>query len=635
MKLKRVPELIDLQGNLIAVLNNASSIGYKKKKNGLWTCRFTLPLKDSKASLVLPKYHIVLYDHGERIGRFVVNPKRTTKNLNTRQISFECEHVLSLLHNDILYQYHQISNFDTATVLSFLLEQQETNHWEVGTVSINRFFHYAWENEDSLLNAIMSVPKPFDVPYQWTWDDSVYPFKLNLLQPSNVVKDVIVAGKNLKGIELKEDPSSLFTRIFPIGSGEGVNKVNISKINNGIPYLKNATAEAKYGIINKIFVDTRFEEPEPLKATAQSFLDKYSEPIRSATINAIDYSLVDQYDLGRFSVGDVIGVFDLDTSTDIEMRVEVYEKSDVYGSPEQLNLELGDKINAINMTIADLQKKQLVNEVYSQGATNIDSRDFVGECDQNYPAIIRFHLPEDVVNINSMLLTFETLKYRAYSKGIEGGGAAVISSTSSSGGAVESKSQSSAAGGNRPSTSKTSAAGGDHRHAMFSAVGYGVDPNPDSNVILVAHNGLEIRAGSDTAAGLTYYTEGASGTHQHLFEIPEVPDHTHDYIIPAIEPHDHEFEVNVPSHNHPILHGIFEYPTLPTSVTIKVDGNTVPISALSAENIDLIPYLQKDADGKILRGRFVEIVITPNDLARMNVTLTSRLFIQSRIGGKY
>src|SRR5690606_15758394 len=115
--------------------------------------------------------------------------------------------------------------------------------------------------------------------------------------------------------------------------------------------------------------------------------------------------------------------------------------------------------------------------------------------------------------------------------------------------------------------------------------------------------------------------------HSHEFE---VPDHTHDVEIPA---HDHEFEV--PDHTHGIEYGIFEFDELPTAISIKVDGNTVPYTDLEGERIDLIPYLQKDSSGKINRGRYVEIVITPNNLARINATVTSRLFIQSRIGGTY
>lgn len=639
MKPKRFPELYDVNGNMVAVLHNAYNISYKKIKNGLWTCSFKLPLDDSKSALVMPKHHIALYDHDQYVGRFIVNPKRTSKNETAREISFECEHVLALLHNDILFRYHQLSNYTTTDVLEYLLDIQEVAHWQLGTVDFTRYFHYSWENEDSLLNAIMSVPKPFDVSYMWTWDDTTYPYTLNLVEPSDELKDVIVAGKNLKGIEIVEDPSTLVTRIYGLGAGEGVNQVDITKVNAGLPYLRNAASEAQYGVHKYIFADNRFEDANSLKATMQALLDKYKEPIKTCSVDAIDYYLKEYYDLGRYTVGDLLGVFDLDTSTNTEMRVEVYGKSDIYGAPDDLTLELGNKIGDIGMTISDLQKKQLVNEVYSQGATNIDSRDFVGECDENYPAIIRFHIPDDVVNINSMLLTFETLKYRAYSKAIKGGGAEVISSTSDAGGAVASRSQSSAGGGAVASTSKTSAGGGNHRHLMFDWIDQpGGSPSLPLNGYLAASN-----LGGDAAYRIVemyseagdLYTAGASGDHSHTFEIPAIEEHTHEFTIPAIDAHSHEFEVNIPEHTHAMEHGIFEYANLPSTVSITVDGNAVPGTALSGENIDLIPYLMKDTDGKIARGRFAEIVLTPNDLARINATVTSRLFIQSRIGGKY
>src|SRR5690606_10242244 len=106
-----------------------------------------------------------------------------------------------------------------------------------------------------------------------------------------------------------------------------------------------------------------------------------------------------------------------------------------------------------------------------------------------------------------------------------------------------------------------------------------------------------------------------------------MPAHTHDIVI---QPHVHV--VTLPNHAHGIQHGIFEYGTLPTAVTIEVDGTELEHTEINGEGIDLVPYLQKDAKGNVVRGRYAEIVIKPNDLARINATVTSRLFIQSHIG---
>lgn len=92
--------------------------------------------------------------------------------------------------------------------------------------------------------------------------------------------------------------------------------------------------------------------------------------------------------------------------------------------------------------------------------------------------------------------------------------------------------------------------------------------------------------------------------------------------------------VTIPSHNHEMVFGIFEYSRLPTSITLKVDGNVVPISSVNIDGLDLKDYMRKDSSGKVTRDSHT-LEITPNDLARFEVTLMLTIFIKSRLGGKY
>lgn len=649
------PQVLDLNNNLIAILDKAHKIGYTKIKNNLWTCQFTMPLNDKKNEHINPKFHIDLYDHDRRIGRFIVNPKRTFKTESTNEITYHCEHVLSLLHSDVLFGYHQWSNYTTKPVLTDLMAEQEIKHWKLGEVAFTRYFHYAWENEDSLLNAIMSVPKPFDVPYLWTWDDSTYPFILNLIEPSYTPVDVIASGHNLKGIEIEEDPTNIVTRIYPLGSGEGVNQLNIKKVNNGIPYLQNDVAVAEYNIHKRVWVDMRFEDAESLKASAQAILDKFSKPLRSIAIDCRDYTLYERERkkklMALYDVGDVLKVHDQDTNTNEEIRLEKIVKGDIYGAPQDIQLELGNVFDDISTTFTDLKKKQLVNETYSQGATNIDSRDFADNCDPDFPAIMRFYIPDDVVNVNEMTLTFEIQKYRAYSKAIEGGGARVVSATSEAGGSVASTTRSSAAGGSVASTVRSSASGGSSTPTSSSggggtqtsgqANGWDVSlipyisdnalPNGSSHRHVVTVDMADFGHWHTVAVPSHSHTVQIA-SHSHDYTIPAVAAHSHDYTIPAVAAHSHKTEFEMPDHVHDIEHGIFEYSSLPTAVQIYVDGNALPMAGTSGERIDLVPYLKKDSDGKISRGRYAEIKIAPNNLARINANVSSRLFIQSRVG---
>lgn len=661
----------------VAVLNRAYKISYTKEINNVWLCSFKLSLNDPKNKEVIAKHFIELYDHEKRIGMFVVNPQKTVKNESDNSITYNCEHVLSTLHSDVLFGYYQYSNLTTRDVLQALINQQEVKHWKLGQVDFTRYFHYGWENEDSLLNAIVSVPKSFNDSYMWTWDDTSYPFTLNLVRPTDEKVDIVRFGKNLKGIEKDIDPTGIVTRIYPLGYGEGVNQLTITSVNKGIPYLQAEPAIiAEYGIHKQIWADKRFEDAQSLKESAQALLDKNKHPQVTVALDCIDYELIDPYKVTKYDIGKILEIYDEDTDTNMDLRIMKITKSDVYGSPSDIQFEIGNVRADIGTTITDLQKKQLVNDTYSQGATNIDSRDFQDNCDSEHPAIIRFPIPDDVVNINQMLLTFETQKFRAYERAIKGGGA-IVSSTSAGGAVVKSTSSggavvnSTSSGGGSTQTSssgggstQTSSSGGGVSKSTLSGGG-STQSSTFSNPTFFIHSSDPFRMGDlppyedhvhvvQVNDQLNHSHNVNIPAHTHNFEVPShthsvnTPAHTHDVSIPAhthqinIPNHVHDIDIpahthdiTLPDHTHDIEFGIFELNQIPSRITIEVDGNVVSFNETSGENIDLVPYLAKDDGGRIQRGRYAEIKLTPDSLARINATVTSRLFIQSRIGGNY
>ncbi|PEY46802.1 hypothetical protein CN356_31495, partial [Bacillus cereus] len=89
--------------------------------------------------------------------------------------------------------------------------------------------------------------------------------------------------------------------------------------------------------------------------------------------------------------------------------------------------------------------------------------------------------------------------------------------------------------------------------------------------------------------------------HTHSVSIPDhshqisIPNHTHEISIPnhthTVEIKDHMHTITLPDHIHQIEYGIYKLSERPSIVTIKVDGNVVPVTSTSAENVNLEPYL--------------------------------------------
>ncbi|PHB04168.1 phage tail spike protein, partial [Bacillus pseudomycoides] len=76
-----------------------------------------------------------------------------------------------------------------------------------------------WENESTLLGPMYSIPKPFDERYQWTWDDSSYPWTLNIVRLTDEITAEIRYKKNMKGIKRHIESKEVMTRIYPLGYG--------------------------------------------------------------------------------------------------------------------------------------------------------------------------------------------------------------------------------------------------------------------------------------------------------------------------------------------------------------------------------------------------------------------------------
>jgi phage minor structural protein len=644
----------DKSMNEIGILENAYNQSIERTVNQIWQFSFSLPKNDPKNDLCTHLNFIeVISPNGRNYGMYRIMPTQT--KLSDESIMYKCEHVFATLLDNVMEGYHQFTNYTTQEVIQAILNMQETKHWVIGQIDFIRYFHYSFENENGLLAPILSIPKSFNEPYEFHFDTTVYPWKLNLLRSSDEVKAEIRWGKDMIDFNEVSDPTDIVNYIIPKGAGEGVNQLTIADVNGGKRYLKDDESISKWGKRSYIWIDKRFEDKQMLKENAQSLLNQWKNPKIAFTCKSADLSLLPGYEHERKVLN---GVTNIIVGEKLYQARIIGESINDLAEEFNVNYEIANKLNDIATTTTDLERKQQVNEAYSQGATNIMTFGYQDNADNIIPAVIPFYVDDDVVNINTVELTFRTKKFRAYSQATKGGGA-VVKSTSSGGGTTRSTSSggnstqtSSSGGGTSKSTesgggsSQTSSSAAAHRHRMFSLDTAGV-PNED----LVNYYGAYADAGG-ASYGLakfysnmsSIYTHSADGAHSHSVNVPNhshsftVPNHTHSVSIPS-HTHDvtipsHTHEIEIPDHTHEVEHKIVELNTVPNRVVIKVDGNTVPHTSNSGDRIDLVDYLEKDSSGKVTRGRH-EVTITPNGLARIEADLILRVFIKSHLGGTY
>src|SRR5690606_40736561 len=134
----------------VAMLENAFGIQYEMPMNALWTASFSLPADDPKNAECQPLYFAEIFDESERIELFRILPSALRKNSSGSAITYQCEHVLGTLLDDILFQYHTIGNLGVYTedVLAYILSKQSVQRWQLVAVDLAHQFEYNWENEN-------------------------------------------------------------------------------------------------------------------------------------------------------------------------------------------------------------------------------------------------------------------------------------------------------------------------------------------------------------------------------------------------------------------------------------------------------------------------------------------------------
>ncbi|EFM82370.1 phage minor structural protein, N-terminal domain protein [Enterococcus faecalis TX4248] len=667
---------MDLKREYTAVLDNAYNVGYEKIENQIGNLEFSMPLDDPKNEFLREMLWVELTDNeNEYIGLYRVMPSTVRKDASNNSITYTANEALCTLLDTVLFGYHELVNRKTIDVINYLLNKQRTKHWVLKKCEFTRYFSYAWENENGLADALFSIPQAFDEDYMWQWNTKVYPFELSLVKPPKEPIARIQEGYNMQGFEIERDPNNLVNRVYPLGAGEGVNQINIKSVNKNIPYVEDAKSIKEHGLVEYVWVDQRFTVPQALKDNAINMLKKWAQPKISWDVTAADLlKLTDEpLSIDKLRQGTVI-MINTDDFGSINLRIKKETKQDVFGAPQDIQLELGNLSDDFTTTMSDLKRKQEINETYSQGATNILNYSYQDNCEKAYPAEIEFFLDDDVFHVNTVELTFKIKRYRGYTKAVKGGGA-TVKSTSAGGASTQTSSAgggsvvSSSAGGGGSTTSgsgggsyqggstntdggsaQTSSANGSHDHLMFNVIQG--PPQTLPKITLRAGGGGEIYT---EARGGTFRTASAADNHTHTVNVPshshrfniDIPAHTHSVSIPnhthsiSVPSHSHQVripahthQITLPDHSHPLEWGIYEAPSSATSVDIVVDGTTIPIHDTSQQRLNIVNYLRKTSGGKISRGNHT-IKIIPNKLARIEAQVICRVFIQSQLGGQF
>lgn len=240
----------DEDGNMLAVLENADACGYHLPHNDLWTATFTLPQRDPKNAFCQMHNYVDLEDGPRQLGlyRIIKVPDDEMVGEDGAPLTtYECEHVAATLLDDPLFGYHEIggNGITTADVIRYILDAQSTPRWRLGECDFSDQFVYKFENTD-LLTALLSLGQVLTEPYDWVFDTSTTPWTVSLKRAELTPSCGIYYARNLKEIRRTQDATTVVTRLYLLGYGEGVNQLTVKEINGGLPYIDADNIDPKH-----------------------------------------------------------------------------------------------------------------------------------------------------------------------------------------------------------------------------------------------------------------------------------------------------------------------------------------------------------------------------------------------------
>lgn len=298
------PVVLDRNGALEAVLENAYNIVVTSEINGEDTLSFMIPYRDAKRTFIDSEKKIQIVDDIYKV-RTMTDTKDGEGNLAT-EVYAEAEFY------DLTFSVRKEEHkFDAETAEAAMAYALEGTEWSVGTVNVRtkRTWTSTEKNALSILRSVADLhggDLVFDCPNRLVHLLTVYGTDSGAL---------FAYKKNMKSIKRVVDTRSLVTRLYAIGS----DGLTFADINGGKAYVEDYTFSSDIRI--STLDCSSFTNPYQMKEYTEMRLAQYSKPNISYVLNAMDLSVLTGYEHEAWSLGDYVHVEDKDLGLSVTTRV--------------------------------------------------------------------------------------------------------------------------------------------------------------------------------------------------------------------------------------------------------------------------------------------------------------------------
>ena len=640
--------LYDGQMRFLGPMDTAIRCGYTQNLNDVDTAEIVMAADDpANARIEAGDAFARIMDGGQEIGVFRFEAAHWEAG-DAPEVTYSLTGAACTLTDRMLTDWHELggTGFSTRDVIEYILARQSPVFWRLGVCDFTDYYQYNFEDV-TLLEALMSLGEVLTEDYAFEFDTrGEPPWTMNLRRLGKTPACALAVGRNTRGIASDID-RRVVTKLYGRGYGEGDNQLTIGAVNGGKDYLLADTA-ARWGEREGVHVDRRQTDPATLKARMQAVLERGKNPRATYEADALDLYRISGERWDLLKVGDMAMMHDPRLGTPTSVRITKRAKQDIFGDPGSVRVTLDTQVRDTAQELEEVLEKIGVQELYSQGATNLYSMQQSDNCDALHPLLLRFYVPGNALRINSCLITWKLESFRTYVTLAKAGGASTRTSSVGGGATVSLPAEvvtSEAATGSPLGGEGTAAQYTEANEAGLEAKEAGSHRHTQESHLHNMANHKHASSDSGPSPATTYAQTPAinyAGSHVH-----EIDPHTHRYdhyhrvtakvTIPTMEfdLSAHAHTVTLPAHEHELSYGVYESGRA-SAVQLIVDGTEIPAGETGEGNeMDVARYMRADADGKILRGSWHEIEFVPDGLTRITANLFFQVFIQSRGAGDY
>lgn len=275
-------------------------------------------------------------------GQGIVWRVRSVDNsYHTETRTVQLEHIVNSLRDRVLFGTYKPEDMggsggtvNARTAINFVLGKQYD--FQLGAFSydsISAPFEFTGDTIFEALETITSVCPDAE----WSYDFSVYPFKLNIVQRYAGLIAEMRGNRNMQSCRKTVDRSGMYTRLYPIG------KDNLHLSGNGY-VSKN---EGTYGTVCKIETDDSLDTEAKLLAWANERLNRHCEPKVSVTISGLDLSQSTGENLDTLRIGKQCRVPMPEFGTTITERIVKLSWRDKINQPEAVTVTLANTLEDV------------------------------------------------------------------------------------------------------------------------------------------------------------------------------------------------------------------------------------------------------------------------------------------------